>query len=447
MNYLDCPIQWPPESSYKDINSHVDNELHIEYYQSLYLPNTISSALDFLNYLESRDVEFEQLKYLYLPLLDLERKYRLTLTPIILNNSFDDTSLPQGIRDRLEFNILKAAFDRRVVEQRVFIKNLELTEKLLQVSILLFLLSKASVQSEDTKPRKRKRKAKELTNDYDSIHERLEFAVDRLVLWQTLNNTPLLETDKDKQEKKPKADEIQKFYKHTVDSKFRKKLPNVCKAMRSKCFTDESRDDNVDLPPPLLPTPSNNASITKTRSTTPQVEELERESSVASVDLERKGSLLDRELSLQRGRSLSRQPSSSLKMFANRVVGVSRKSTAVKDKKEMSSKVATNAFEALSGEPSASETQNTTRIEKKSTLVAATPAKKEKHIQVTNSSKAILVADSPVKAPVFGTTMAASDEDFQEDDIIPDTPQKKHKSNDKPQGKRMLLSELNKLTE
>ena len=43
--------------------------------------------------------------------------------------------------------------------------------------------------------------------------------------------------------------------------------------------------------------------------------------------------------------------------------------------------------------------------------------------------------------------MAASDEDFQEDDIIPDTPQKKHKSNDKPQGKRMLLSELNKLTE
>ena len=39
MNYLDCPIQWPPESSYKDIYSHVDNELHIEYYQSLYLPN------------------------------------------------------------------------------------------------------------------------------------------------------------------------------------------------------------------------------------------------------------------------------------------------------------------------------------------------------------------------------------------------------------------------
>lgn len=175
--------------------------------------------MDFLNYLESRDIEFDQLKYLYLPLLDLERKYRLTLTPIILNNSFDDTSLPQGIRDRLEFNILKTAFDRRVVEQRVFIKNLELTEKLLQVSILLFLLSKASVPSEDTKPRKRKRRAKELTNDYDSIHERLEFAVDRLVLWQTLNNTPLLETDKDKQQKKPKADEIQKFYKHTVDLK------------------------------------------------------------------------------------------------------------------------------------------------------------------------------------------------------------------------------------
>lgn len=231
--------------------------------------------------------------------------------------------------------------------------------------------------------------------------------------------------------------------------------------MRSKCFTDESKDDNVDLPPPLLPTTSNNTS-TKTRSTTPQVEELERESSIASVELERKSSFLDRELSLQRGRSLSRQPSSSLKMFANRVVGVSRKSTAVKDKKEMSSKgmscyveipylifisATTNAFEALSGEPSVSETQNSTKIEKKSTLVTATPSKKEKHIQVTESSKAILVADSPVKAPAFGTTMVASDEDFQEDDIIPDTPQKKHKSNDQPQGKRMLLSELNKLTE
>lgn len=100
--------------------------------------------------------------------------------------------------------------------------------------------------------------------------------------------------------------------------------------MRNKCFGDENKDTLTDLPAPLLPIPSTSAA--PTRSSTPQIDNLERESSVASVNLER-------EPSVQRERSLSRQPSSTInKMFANRVVGVSRKSTTVKDKKEVQAK-------------------------------------------------------------------------------------------------------------
>lgn len=178
------------------------------------------SALDFINYLESRNVGFEQLNFLYLPLLELERKFRVTLTPIIINNSFDDSSLPQGIRDRLELNMLRSSFEKRVVDQRVYIKNLELTEKLMQVCLLLHLLARLADQPSNAKPRKRKRKTKELTNDYDNINERLEFAIDRLVLWQTLNSAPLIQTDDNKQQKQPTIDEVQKFYKHTVDLKW-----------------------------------------------------------------------------------------------------------------------------------------------------------------------------------------------------------------------------------
>ena len=104
--------------------------------------------------------------------------------------------------------------------------------------------------------------------------------------------------------------------------------------MRSKCFGDENKDMDNDLPTPLLPLPSTNSTgaATAARSATPQVDTFERESSVASVGL-------DRETSVQRERSLSRQPSSTLnKMFAGRVVGVSRKSTTVKDKKEVQAK-------------------------------------------------------------------------------------------------------------
>lgn len=100
--------------------------------------------------------------------------------------------------------------------------------------------------------------------------------------------------------------------------------------MRIKCFGDENRETEVDLPAPLLPIPS--TSTAPTRSTTPQLDNVERESSIASVNLER-------EPSVKRERSLSRQPSSTInKMFANRVVGVSRKITTVKEKKEVPSK-------------------------------------------------------------------------------------------------------------
>ncbi|EOR03790.1 hypothetical protein E3P77_03864 [Wallemia ichthyophaga] len=444
MNSLNCPIPWPQDISYNNPYDGVEDELRLEYYQSLYLPNTVYSPLDFINYLESRDVGFEQLFFLYLPLLELERKYRVTLTPIIINNTFDDSCLPQGIRDRLELNILRSSYDKRVVDQRVYIKNLELSEKLLQVSLLLYLLARLpppNTHSDTNKPRKRKRKVNELTNDYDNINERLEFAIDRLVLWQTLNNAPLIQTDDNKQHKKPSIDHVQKFYKHTVDLKFRKKLPKVCKAMRIKCFGDENRETEVDLPAPLLPIPS--TSTAPTRSTTPQLDNVERESSIASVNLER-------EPSVKRERSLSRQPSSTInKMFANRVVGVSRKITTVKEKKEVPSKAPTNPFEALSSEASILSSQPHIHVEKKSTLVSATPTKKEKHTQLTQTknSKTVLVADSPAKLQPDGTAIADSDDEFQEDDVIPDTPQKKHKTDSKPQGKRMLLSELNKITD
>lgn len=65
----------------------------------------------------------------------------------------------------------------------------------------------------------------------------------------------------------------------------------------------------------------------------------------------------------------------------------------------------------------------------------------------TNTNKTVLVADSPVKLQSHRIAVADSDEEFKEDDVIPDTPQKKQKSDSKPQGKRMLLNDLNKLTE
>ncbi|TIA88002.1 hypothetical protein E3P99_02839 [Wallemia hederae] len=445
MNVAECPIPWPAECSYANPYDGLSDHLCLEYYQSLYLPSTVYSTLDFVNFLESTDASFEQLASLYLPLLELERKFRVTLMPIVVHNKFDDASLPQGIRDRLEFDMLRSSYEKRVVDQRVFIKNLELNEKLLQVALLFHLLAKLAHQPSNSKPRKRKRKAKEFTNDYDNIHERLEFAIDRLVLWQTLNNAPLIQPDSDKQQKKPSTDKVHMFYKHTIDPKFRKKLPKVCKSMRSKCFGDENKDMDNDLPTPLLPLPSSNptGATAAARSATPQLDSFERESSVASVGL-------DRETSVQRERSLSRQPSSTLnKMFAGRVVGVSRKSTTVKDKKEVQAKATSNAFEALSSEATTSTNQPHTHVEKKSTLVSATPTKKEKHIQITQTktSKTVLVADSPAKLQSHGTAVADSEDEFQEDDIIPDTPQKKHKSESKPQGKRMLLSELNQLTE
>ena len=45
---MDCPINWPTEVNYSNLykNLDVDDEIKLEYYQSLYLPNVCNIQHD-----------------------------------------------------------------------------------------------------------------------------------------------------------------------------------------------------------------------------------------------------------------------------------------------------------------------------------------------------------------------------------------------------------------
>ena len=63
----------------------------------------------------------------------------------------------------------------------------------------MYLLSRVKTDEEPSaKKRKKKINNNELVNDYDNLLQRLEFAIDRLVLWQTLNMTSLTQSKHNK---------------------------------------------------------------------------------------------------------------------------------------------------------------------------------------------------------------------------------------------------------
>ena len=268
----------------------------------------------------------------------------------------------------------------------------------------MYLLSRVKTDEEpSTKKRKKKINNNELVNDYDNLLQRLEFAIDRLVLWQTLNMTSLTQSkhNKDSQnDKSSPADEVQQFYKHTIDIKFRKLLPKICKSFKLKCFGEDSstnnknddKGDEYEFPPRV----SSVKPHSSFRSQTP-------------FDVEND--------QIGNDRPISRQSSVVNKMFASRVVGISKKSNVSKDK--VISKSSSTAFEVLS---KPNESHEDVREEKtSSTLVLATPSKKTAQ-NSTNSN--VFVAESPAKLNLFDS-VADTDDEFEEHQVIPDTPRKK----------------------
>ena len=91
--------------------------------------------------MEDLDVSLEHLQSLYLPLTELERKFRLSLNKALIDeDGINENILPQGIRDRLEYTLLINSLNCYEInandfDRKNWIKCLELRE-----SVIIYLI-------------------------------------------------------------------------------------------------------------------------------------------------------------------------------------------------------------------------------------------------------------------------------------------------------------------